>query len=396
MKILVLNCGSSSLKYQLIDMENEDVLASGKYERIGEKEAFITQKVNGEKVKINNPAYDHTEAIKFTLEQLINPKYKVIDSLDEISAIGHRLVHGGERISESVVIDDKVIEVLKEYTDLAPLHNPACVLGIEACRKVMPGKKMVGVFDTAFHQTIPEDRYIYPIPYEYYEKHGVRKYGFHGTSYMYVSQRLAEIENKNINDMKIVACHIGQGASVCAIDGGKSVDTSMGITPLGGIPMVTRSGDLDPSILLYLMKKDKLSVAEVENILNKDSGVAGISGLVPDFREIENASNEGNQRAKIAINNFEYQIAGYILKYAAAMNGVTDIIFTGGIGENQVNVRKGICEYLKFIGAEIDEEANKIRGEEIKISKSASKLNIYVVPTNEELMIARETKRLLK
>ena len=396
MKILVLNCGSSSLKYQLIDMENEDVLASGRYERIGEKEAFITHKVNGQKIKIDNPAYDHTEAIKFTLEQLVNPEYKVIDSLDEINAIGHRLVHGGEKISESVVIDEKVVEVLKEYTDLAPLHNPACILGIEACKKVMPDKKMVGVFDTAFHQTINKERYIYPIPYKYYEEYGVRKYGFHGTSYMYVSQRLAEIENKDIKNMKVVACHIGQGASVCAIDSGKSVDTSMGITPLGGIPMVTRSGDVDPSIILYLMKKENLSPEKMENILNKDSGVAGISGLVPDFREIENASNEGNERAKIAVDNLKYQVAGYIAKYVAAMNGADYIIFTGGIGENQVNVRKGICEYLKFIGAEIDEEANKIRGEEIKISKSASKLNIYVIPTNEELMIARDTKRLLK
>lgn len=396
MKILVLNCGSSSLKYQLIDMENEDVLASGRYERIGEKEAFITHKVNGQKIKIDNPAYNHTEAIKFTLEQLVNPEYKVIDSLDEISAIGHRLVHGGEKISESVIIDEKVVEVLKEYTDLAPLHNPACILGIEACKKVMPDKKMVGVFDTAFHQTIPEERYIYPIPYKYYEKYGIRKYGFHGTSYMYVSQKLAEIENKDIRNMKIIVCHIGQGASVCAIDGGKSVDTSMGITPLGGIPMVTRSGDLDPSILLYLMKKENLSAEEVENILNKDSGVAGISGLVPDFREIENASNEGNERAKIAVDNLKYQVAGYIAKYAAAMNGTDYIVFTGGIGENQVNVRKGICEYLRFMGVEIDEEANKVKSEEKLISNSKSKIKVYVIPTNEELMIARETKRLIK
>ena len=396
MKILVLNCGSSSLKYQLIDMENEDVLASGRYERIGEKEAFITHKVNGQKIKIDNPAYDHTEAIKFTLEQLVNPEYKVIDSLDEISAIGHRLVHGGEKISESVVIDEKVVEVLKEYTDLAPLHNPACILGIEACKKVMPDKKMVGVFDTAFHQTINKERYIYPIPYKYYEEYGVRKYGFHGTSYMYVSQRLAEIENKDIKNMKVVACHIGQGASVCAIDSGKSVDTSMGITPLGGIPMVTRSGDVDPSIILYLMKKENLSPVKMENILNKDSGVAGISGLVPDFREIENASNEGNERAKIAVDNLKYQVAGYIAKYAAAMNGADYIIFTGGIGENQVNVRKGICEYLRFMGVEIDEEANKVKSEEKLISNSESKIKVYVIPTNEELMIARETKRLIK
>ena len=263
MKILVLNCGSSSLKYQLINMENENVLASGKYERIGEEEAFITHKVNERKIEIKNPAYNHTEAIDFTLKQLINPEYKVIDSLDEINSIGHRLVHGGEKIAESVIIDENVINVLKEYTDLAPLNNPACILGIEACQNVMPGKPMVGVFDTAFNHSIPKQRFIYPIPYKYYKEYGVRKYGFHGTSHMYVSQRLAEIENKPISSMKVVTCHLGQGSSICAVEGGKSVDTSMGLTPLGGIPMVTRCGDLDPSILLYLMKKEKMTVKEM-------------------------------------------------------------------------------------------------------------------------------------
>ena len=382
MKILVLNCGSSSLKYQLIDMENEEVIASGKYERIGEKEAFITHKVKGQKIKIDNPAYNHTEAIDFALKQLTNPEYKVINSLDEIAAVGHRLVHGGEKITKSVVIDESVIEVLKECSDLAPLHNPACILGIEACRNVMPNKPMVGVFDTAFHQSIPKERYIYPIPYEYYEKYGVRKYGFHGTSHMFVSQRLAEIENKPIEDLKIVTCHLGQGSSICAIQGGKSVDTSMGLTPLGGIPMVTRSGDLDPSILLYLMKKENISAEEMENILNKKSGVQAISGLVPDFREIEIAANKGEERAVIALDNFKYSIASYIAKYAVAMNGIDYIIFTGGIGENQVNIRKGICEQLKFMG------------EEKLISKTESKVKIYVIPTNEELMIAKETKKL--
>jgi len=396
MKILVLNCGSSSLKYQLINMETEEVLASGKYERIGEKEAFITHKVNDQKIKIDNPAYNHTEAIDFTLKQLTNPEYKVIDSLDEINAIGHRLVHGGEKIAESVVIDDNVIEVLKECSDLAPLHNPACILGIEACKNVMPEKPMVGVFDTAFHQSIPKERYIYPIPYEYYKKYGIRKYGFHGTSHMYVSQRLAEIENKNIEDMKIVTCHLGQGSSICAIQGGKSVDTSMGLTPLGGIPMVTRSGDLDPSILLYLMKKEKISAQEMEEILNKKSGVSGISGLAPDFRVIENASNEGDEKAKIAMDNFKYTIASYIAKYAVAMNGVDSIVFTGGVGENQINIRKGICEQLKFMGVEIDIDENNSRGEEKLISKPESKVKVFVIPTNEELMIAKETERLVK
>ena len=396
MKILVLNCGSSSLKYQLINMETEEVLASGKYERIGEKEAFITHKVNGQKIKMDHPAYNHTEAIEFTLKQLTNPEYKVIDSLDEISSIGHRLVHGGEKIAESVVIDDKVIEVLKECSDLAPLHNPACILGIEACKNVMPGKPMVGVFDTAFHQSIPKQRYIYPIPYEYYKKYSVRKYGFHGTSHMFVSQRLAEIENKPIENMKIITCHLGQGSSICAIDGGKSVDTSMGLTPLGGIPMVTRSGDLDPSILLYLMKKEKLSPEEMENILNKESGIQAIAGLAPDFRVIENAANEGDENAKIAIESFKYAVASYIAKYAVAMNGVDYIIFTGGVGENQINIRKGICEQLTFMGVEIDADLNNMRGEERIVSKPESKVKVYVITTNEELMIAKETARLVK
>lgn len=396
MKILVLNCGSSSLKYQLINMETEEVLASGKYERIGEKEAFITHKVNNQKIKIENAAYNHTEAIEFTLKQLINPEYKVIDSLEEIEAIGHRLVHGGEEISESVVIDENVINVLKKCSDLAPLHNPACILGIEACKNVMPNKPMVGVFDTAFHQSIPKQKYVYPIPYEYYEKYGVRKYGFHGTSHMFVSQRLAEIENKDIKDLKIVTCHLGQGSSICAVDGGKSVDTSMGLTPLGGIPMVTRSGDLDPSILIYLMKKEKMSAEQMENILNKESGVQGISGLAPDFREIENASNEGDEKAKIAIESFKYAVASYIAKYAVAMNGVDYIIFTGGVGENQINIRKGICEQLRFMGVEIDTELNNIRGEERLISKPESKIKVYIIPTNEELMIAKETLRLVQ
>ena len=395
MKILVLNCGSSSLKYQLINMETEELLASGKYERIGEKEAFITHKACGKKVTIENPAYNHKEAIEFTLKQFTNPEYKVIESLDEINAIGHRLVHGGEKISESVVIDEKVEEVLKEYSDLAPLHNPACILGIEACKAVFPNKPMVGVFDTAFHQTMPKEKYIYPIPYEYYKKYGVRKYGFHGTSHMYVSKKLAEIENKDIKDMKIVTCHLGQGSSICAIKDGKSLDTSMGLTPLGGIPMVTRSGDLDPSVLTYLMKKENMSAKEMEDMLNKKSGLAGISGLAPDFRVIEEESNNGNEFAKIAIEQFNYSIASYITKYAMAMNGIDYIVFTGGVGENQINIRKGICEKLTFMGVELDLDENNMRGEEKVISKPESKVKVYVIPTNEELMIAKETERLI-
>ena len=395
MKILVLNCGSSSLKYQLINMENEEVLASGKYERIGEDEAFITHKVNGQKIEIKHPAKTHEEAVDFTLKQLINPEYKVIDTLDEISAIGHRLVHGGEKINKSVVITDEVVEVLKECIDLAPLHNPAGIIGIEACKNVMPGKPMVGVFDTAFHQTMPKERYIYPIPYEYYEKYGIRKYGFHGTSHMYVSQRLAEMLNKDIKDLKIVTCHLGQGSSICAVEGGKSVDTSMGLTPLAGIPMVTRSGDIDPSVVTFLMKKENMSAEEVENVLNKKSGVQGISGLAPDFREIESASYGDNERAAIAIEKFKYEIAGYIAKYAVAMNGIDYIIFTGGVGENQINIRRGICEKLEFMGVKVDADSNNMRGEEKEISTADSKVKVYVVPTNEELMIAKETARLI-
>lgn len=395
MKILVLNCGSSSLKYQLIDMETEEVLASGKYERIGEKEAFITHKAQGKKVEIKKPAYDHKEAIEFTLAQLTNPEYKVIDSLDEVEAIGHRVVHGGEIFKESAVIDDKVIEQIDECSEFAPLHNPAAILGMEACKKVMHGKPMVAVFDTTFHQTMPKEKYVYPIPYEYYKKYGVRKYGAHGTSHMYVSQRLAEIENKNIEDLKIVTCHLGQGSSICAVDGGKSIDTSMGLTPLGGIPMVTRSGDLDPSVLTYLMKKENISAAEMENILNKKSGVAGISGLAPDFRVIELESYEDNERAKIAMESFKYAVASYIAKYAVAMNGIDYIVFTGGIGENQINIRKGICEKLTFMGVDVDADANNMRGEEKVISKPDSKVKVYVIPTNEELMIAKETQRLV-
>ena len=395
MKILVLNCGSSSLKYQLIDMENEGVLASGKYERIGEDEAFITHKVNGQKIEIQHAAKTHEEAVDFTLKQLTNPEYKVIDSLDEISAIGHRIVHGGEKINQSVIITEEVEKAIKDCIDLAPLHNPAGIIGIEACKAVMPGKPMVAVFDTAFHQTMPKEKYMYPIPYEYYKKYGIRKYGFHGTSHMYVSQRLAEMLKKDIKDLKIVTCHMGQGSSICAVDGGISVDTSMGLTPLAGIPMVTRSGDVDPSVVTFLMKKENLSADEVENVLNKKSGVQGISGLAPDFREIEAASYGENERAAIAIEKFKYEIAGFIAKYAVAMNGIDYIIFTGGVGENQINIRKGICEKLEFMGVKVDVDANNMRGEEKEITTPDSKVKAYVVPTNEELMIARETKRLI-
>ena len=396
MKVLVLNCGSSSLKYQLINMETEEVLASGKYERIGEEETFITHKVNGQKIEIKKPAYNHKEAIEFTLEQFTNPEYKVIDSLEEIEAIGHRVVHGGEIFKESAVIDDGVIEKIKECGEFAPLHNPAAVLGMEACKNVMPGKPMVAVFDTTFHQTMPKDKYIYPIPYEYYTKYNVRKYGAHGTSHMYVSQRLGELENIPLEGTKIVTCHLGQGSSICAVKDGKSMDTSMGLTPLGGLPMVTRSGDLDPSVLTYIMKKENIDPQTMEDILNKKSGLASVSGMAPDFRVIEDESNNGTERARIAIEQFNYSIASFIAKYAVAMKGIDYIIFTGGIGENQINIRKGICEKLEFMGVKLDLDANNMRGEEKVISTPDSKVKVYVIPTNEELMIAKETMRLVK
>ena len=395
MKVLVLNCGSSSLKYQLIDMETEDVIASGKYERIGEQESFITHKACGQKKTINHVALDHSEAINFTLKQFTNPEYKVIDTLDEITAVGHRLLHGGEKISETVIIDDEVIKVLDECSDLGPLHNPPQIKGIQVIQKEMPGVVNVGVFDTAFHQTISEEKYIYPIPYEYYRKYSIRKYGFHGTSHMYVSKRLAELMNKDIKDLKTVTCHLGQGSSICAVDGGKSIDTSMGLTPLGGIPMVTRSGELDPSVVTYLMKKENLTADEVENILNKKSGLVGISGMAPDFREIEEASYGDNPRAATAMKMFTYSIAGYIAKYAVAMGGIDCLVFTGGVGENQINVRKNICKQLEFMGIEIDEDKNNMRGNEAEISKDSSNVKIWVIPTNEELMIARETVRMI-
>ena len=396
MKILVVNCGSSSLKYQLIDMTDEHVMAKGNFERIGENEAFVTHKVGDKKYVINKPVFNHDEALKIVLDQLCHKDYGVIKDLSEIDAVGHRAVHGGEIFNKSVIINDEVIEQIDKCSDLAPLHNPACILGINACKNAMPGVKMVAVFDTAFHQTIPEENYIYPIPYEYYEKYGIRKYGAHGTSHKFVSERVAEIMNKPLESLKIVTCHLGQGASICAIDGGKSIDTSMGLTPLGGIPMVTRSGDLDPSVVTTIMEKENISSEEVSTILNKKSGLYGITGLNPDFREIENASNEGNPKAVTAINLFTKTIAQFIAKYAVSLKGLDTIVFTGGIGENQINIRKKICENLKWMGVDLDLVKNEVRGEEIELSTSDSKIKVYLVPTNEELKIAKETLDLIK
>ena len=397
MKVLVVNCGSSSLKYQLIDMENEKLLAKGNFERIGEKQSFVTHKVNGEKYRIETPVMNHEEAMPIVLDQLVHKDYGVIKDLSEISAIGHRLVHGGEIFSHSVKIDEYIIEKYASCSSLAPLHNPATILGIRACQKAMPNVPMVGVFDTAFHQTMPKHNYIYPIPYEYYEKYGIRKYGFHGTSHQYVSKRVAEVMGKDIKDLKIVTCHLGQGASICAIDGGKSIDTSMGLSPLGGIAMVTRSGDMDPSVVTEIMERENLSAKEVNSLLNKKSGLFGITGLNPDFREIELASYEEDQpKAQVAIELFTQTIAQYIAKYAVSLKGLDVVVFTGGIGENQINIRKKICEDLAWMGIDLDLEANKARSEEIKISSNKSKYDVYVIPTDEEMVIARDTKAIVE
>lgn len=397
MKILVINCGSSSLKYQLIDMEGEKLLAKGNFERIGEEEAFVTHKVNGEKYVIKSPVMDHEAALKIVLEQLVHKDYGVIKDLSEISAVGHRLVHGGEIFDKSVIIDEDVIEKYASCSSLAPLHNPATILGIRACQKAMPGVPMAGVFDTAFHQTMPKENYIYPIPYEYYEKYGIRKYGFHGTSHQYVSKRCAELIGKPIEELKIVTCHLGQGASICAIDGGKSIDTSMGLSPLGGIAMVTRSGDLDPSVVTEMMERENLSAKEVNTILNKKSGLYGITGLNPDFREIELASYEDDKpKAQVAIELFTKTIAQFVAKYAVSLKGIDAVVFTGGIGENQINIRKKICDNLEWMGLKLDLEKNDVRSVETKISTEDSKVLAYVIPTDEEMVIARDTKRLVE
>ena len=396
MKILVVNCGSSSLKYQLIDMENEEVLAKGNYERIGQNNSFLTHKVAKEKYVLENPVANHQEALEFMLKQLLHEDYGVIKSLDEINAVGHRVPHGTDLFDKSVLITDEVIKEIASCEDLAPIHTPPILNGIKACQEVIPGKPMVAVFDTAFHQTIPEERYIYPVPYKYYEKYKMRKYGFHGTSHRYVSKRLSELMNVPVESLKTVVCHLGQGASLAAVDGGKSVDTSMGMTPVSGIMMCARAGDLDPSIVTFLMKKENLSADEIENILNKESGVLGISGVSPDFRDIEKAADDGDKRAILARNAYCYNVAQYIAKYAVSMNGIDAIAFTAGVGENQVNIRKSICEHLKWMGVELDLEANNARSEEKEISTRDSKVKVWIVPTNEELVIARDTKSIVE
>ena len=396
MKVLVINCGSSSLKYQLIDMENEQVLAKGNYERIGQKNSFVTHKVAGEKYVIEHPVSSHKEAFEIMLEQLQHKDYGVIKDLNEINAIGHRIPHGTDIFDKSVLITDEVIAEIEKTTELAPIHNPPTINGIKACKEIMPGKPMVAVFDTAFHHTISKERYIYPVPYKYYEKYKMRKYGFHGTSHRYVSARVAELIGKKKEELKTVVCHLGQGASLCAVLNGESVDTSMGFTPVAGIPMCARSGDLDPSIVTFLMRKEGLTPDEIDTILNKESGVLGISGVSPDFRDIEKAADEGNERAVLARKSYCYLVAQYIAKYGVSMNGIDVIAFTAGIGENQINIRKMICENLEWLGVKIDLEKNNCRGEEVEISTPNSKIKVWIVPTNEELVIARDTKQIVE
>ena len=398
MNVLVINCGSSSLKFQLINAETEKVLAKGLCERIGIDGRLTYQPAGGEKEKSDLAMPTHTEAIQFVIDALTNEKTGVVKSLDEIGAVGHRLVHGGEKFASSVVITDEVKKAVEECNDLAPLHNPANLIGVAACEKLMPGTPMVAVFDTAFHQTMPEKAYMYGLPYEYYEKYKVRRYGFHGTSHSFVSKRAAEVMGKSYDEVKTIVCHLGNGSSVSAVLNGKCVDTSMGLTPLEGVVMGTRSGNIDPAIMEFIAKKENLDIEGVMEVLNKKSGVFGISGgLSSDFRDLTDAMNAGDKKAKIAMDVFSYRVAKYIGSYAAAMNGVDDIVFTAGIGENDDYVRQEVCKYLGYLGVDFDFEVNTgLRGKEAELTKEGSKVKVFVIPTNEELAIARETLALVK
>ena len=398
MNILVINCGSSSLKYQLINSESEAVLAKGLCERIGIEGSAITHQPAGkDKIKTLIDMPDHMLAIKYVIEKLTDKEVGVIQSLEEIDAVGHRVVHGGEKFASSIILNDEVMKTVEECNDLAPLHNPANLIGINACKKIMPGVPMVGVFDTAFHQTMPPKAYLYGLPYEYYEKYKIRRYGFHGTSHDFVSKRAADILGKSVEELKIIVCHLGNGASVSAVQNGISVDTSMGLTPLEGLIMGTRSGDMDPAIITFLADKEKISAEDVIDICNKKSGVLGLSdGFSSDFRDLAEASANGNLRAETALETYAYHVGKYIGAYAAAMNGVDAIVFTAGAGENNSEVRSLIGKYIGFLGTNIDPDKNKSRGKEVILSDEGSKVVTMVVPTDEELAIARETVRLIK
>lgn len=397
MKILVLNCGSSSVKYKLIDTADNSVLAEGGVEKIGLNDGFLKYKKNdGSKAVIELGLVDHNGAVQAILNLLTDPAEGCIKSYDEIDAVGHRVVHGAEKFSESVLINDEVKDIIKQCYDIAPLHNPANMTGIDAITTLMPGKPQVAVFDTAFHQTMPAKSFLYALPYKYYEDDGVRRYGFHGTSHRYVSQRVCEFLGVDSKDQKIITCHVGNGGSITAVDGGKSVDTSMGLTPTEGLMMGTRVGDVDPGALVYLMLKHNLSATDLQKIINKESGMAGVTGISSDMREIEAAVNAGDERAILGLAMYEQRILKYIGAYAAEMGGVDIIVFTGGVGENQTSLREAVCEPLKFMGVEIDKELNSgIRGKEAVVSTAASKVKVVVIPTDEELMIARDTEAIV-
>lgn len=395
MKVLVINCGSSSLKYQLIDSRSEEVLAAGLCERIGIDGRMTHTPSSGNTVVKNDPLPDHGAAIQAVLSALTDKAHGVISSLGEIGAVGHRLVHGGEKFAASVIINDEVIAEVEACNDLAPLHNPANLIGVRACRQIMPNVPMVGVFDTAFHQTMPPKAYLYGIPHQYYQEHKVRRYGFHGTSHNYVSQRVHHLAELDPDNSRVIVCHLGNGASVTAVKNGKSVDTSMGLTPLEGLIMGTRSGDLDPGVIEYIAKKEHMTLEEVLKVLNKESGVLGLSGVSSDFRDLTEAMEQGNEQAAVAVEAFCYRVAKHIGAYTAALNGVDAIVFTAGIGENAAHIRSMICDYLGFLGITIDEEKNVVRGKETEISTPDSKVAVFVIPTNEELAIARETAALL-
>ena len=397
MKVLVVNCGSSSLKYQLLDMNDESVLAIGLAERIGIEGSRIKHEPCGkDSVVFEEPMDDHKVALEIIIKALVDEAHGCISSMDEIDAVGHRVVHGGEKFTKSVIVTDEVIEGLNEVAELAPLHNPPNIMGIEACKEIMPNVPMAVVFDTAFHQTMPEESYLYGLPYELYEKHAIRRYGFHGISHDFVSNRASEILEKDLKDMKMVTCHLGNGSSISAIKDGKCLDTSMGFTPLAGLLMGTRCGDLDPAVVTYIMNKENLDTKGVNDLLNKESGVLGVSGVSSDFRDIEDAANDGNERAKLALDIFNNRAKKYIGGYASLMGGVDTVVFTAGLGENAAETRRDICKGLEFLGIEINQEANKVRGKEAIISTDDSKVKVIVIPTNEELVIARDTKNLVK
>lgn len=398
MKVLVLNCGSSSLKYQLIDMSNEEVLCIGLVERIGIEGSILKQEKDGVegKLVIEQPMKNHQDAIKLVLDAVVHPEFGGVKEISEVEAVGHRVVHGGEKFASSVVITPEVKNALEECIDLAPLHNPANIMGIEACEAILPGVPMVAVFDTAFHQTMPESSFLYGLPYELYTKYGIRRYGFHGTSHKYVSNRAADMLGKKPEEVKIITCHLGNGASIAAIDSGKCVDTSMGFTPLEGLIMGTRCGDIDAAILPFLMEKEGLDAKGLSNLMNKESGVYGMTGISNDFRDIEGAAANGDKKAQIALDAYVKKVKKYIGSYAAEMNGVDAVVFTAGVGENGIGMREEIASNMEFLGMNLDKEANKVRGKETVISTEDSKVKILLIPTNEELVIARDTVALVK